>query len=87
MNNCRSCAFCGVDGEGWEQPQYDYYVCVKGKGRDNLTTFPFKNTKCKDFVALQGGQQVRTISHLETKEQQWNFKYRNMIHFVNRWAN
>jgi len=65
MNSCRKCAFCGIDGEGWELPQYDYYICAKVPARAYLTSFPYQNTKCKHYIERPDGKEVRQAGRLE----------------------
>jgi len=52
-NQCRKCEFFFMDGEGWELPQFDYPSCTVMPHMANLTSFPFKRTKCKNYTAAQ----------------------------------
>lgn len=50
MAKCRDCKYFYMDGDRlWELPQFDYPNCSKKPNFAHLKSFPFKDTKCKDF--------------------------------------
>jgi len=48
-HNCRSCKWLRRETESWELPHIWWWDCKKRPGFAALRSFPFKNTKCKDF--------------------------------------
>jgi hypothetical protein len=51
MNNCLFCEHCRrtSDDDEWGLYFYYYFECTAIRGRDNLSSFPFKRTKCTLF--------------------------------------
>ena len=51
LRNCRDCIFCHRHSES-EFGDNPYYLChhKDRKGVDNLSSFPFKQTKCKKWT-------------------------------------
>ncbi|KZL02160.1 hypothetical protein PsAD5_00109 [Pseudovibrio sp. Ad5] len=53
-NRCEDCKHCS-----YEYDSEDHYItaewfeCHARKGIENLRSFPFKNTSCKQFVSKQ----------------------------------
>lgn len=52
--SCRDCKHFRREEESWEMPWIWYYVCKKRGGMSNLKSFPFHNTKCKQFESKEG---------------------------------
>jgi len=44
--DCRSCRHYRRGQESWEMPHIWWHECLKRPSVENLTSFPFKNTKC-----------------------------------------
>ena len=49
MNNCRDCRFLHREQESWEMPECYWYECSAIPAMSNLSSFPFKNTRCIKF--------------------------------------
>ena len=57
-HTCYGCANLEHCYESWEMPHIQWYECAVHSGYANLTSFPFHNTKCPDWVktAKKDGQ-------------------------------
>jgi hypothetical protein len=55
MKSCANCENYVREEESWEMPHIYWYECKARPGMENLTSFPFKNTKCKSFTQKQIG--------------------------------
>lgn len=49
MNSCYRCAHLHKETESWEMPHIWWWECSARPAMANLKSFPFSNTKCKDF--------------------------------------
>ena len=49
-NSCGNCGNFVRETESWEMPHIYWYECAARPGMANLRNFPFRNTKCKEFV-------------------------------------
>lgn len=49
MNSCRTCKHLYYQEESWELPHINWMECDKRPGSANLTSFPFRNTKCSGY--------------------------------------
>lgn len=48
-HNCRDCKWLSREIESWEMPHIWWWECGRNPHYALLKSFPFKNTKCKDF--------------------------------------
>lgn len=51
MPSCYGCVYLSKETESWEMPHIWWWECRKRPGVENLTSFPFRNTKCSVFQA------------------------------------
>jgi hypothetical protein len=49
LRDCRKCKHCYKESEGWEMPDVFWWSCSVLPRYANLTSFPFKNTKCSEY--------------------------------------
>jgi len=47
--NCRDCVKLRRETESWEMPHIFWFECEAKPHVSNLTSFPFKATRCKEF--------------------------------------
>lgn len=48
-HSCYDCKHLRRETESWEMPHIRWWECSANKSRANLLSFPFRNTKCRDF--------------------------------------
>jgi hypothetical protein len=44
--SCHTCKHLRRETESWEMPHIAWYECAVFRGRENLVSFPYKQTKC-----------------------------------------
>ncbi len=50
VHSCGSCASLAKEVESWELQHIWWWECDSRPGVQNLTSFPFKRTKCRDWT-------------------------------------
>lgn len=48
-HSCYGCKHLRRESESWEMPHIQWWECSANESRANLLSFPFTNTKCRDF--------------------------------------
>ena len=64
--NCKNCKNLTLQTESWEMPWVFWYECKVKPFVENLSSFPFKNTQCKEFNQRLG-QSVKSLSEISIK--------------------
>lgn len=82
MNSCYRCVHLYKETESWEMPHISWWECSVKAGVQNLTTFPFRNTKCKAFEEKPVLKTTSILSpgvyepplRMDTKHREVNFR-------------
>lgn len=49
-HRCHDCKDLSRATESWEMPHIWWWECGSHPGYENLRSFPFESTKCRDFI-------------------------------------